>query len=100
MLERDFQPELKRAIAARFPGCEILKQDANQRQGIPDLLVLWGRHWALLETKRGFRSRNQPNQPHYVEKFGEMSFSAFVNPDNYLDVLDEMERAFLNDVPV
>lgn len=94
MLERDFQPELKRAIEARFPGCQIIKQDANQLQGVPDLLVLWGPHWAILETKRSFRSRKEPNQSYYVEKFGKMSFSAFVNPDNYLEVLDDMERAF------
>jgi hypothetical protein len=92
MLESEFQPELKRELKRRFPGCVIIKQDPNTIQGIPDLLVLWGPHWALLETKRGFKEKTQPNQPYYVQLCNEMSFSAFVRPQNYLEILDEMER--------
>lgn len=94
MLESEFQPELKRQLEHRFPGCTILKQNPNERQGIPDLLVLHEDNWALLETKRAFKASKQPNQPYYVDKFNEMSFSAFVNPDNMVEVLDEMDRRF------
>lgn len=94
MLERDFQPTLKEELYSRLPGCVIIKQDPNQLQGVPDLLVLWEDKWALLETKRGSRAARQPNQDYYVEKFGKMSFSAFVNPDNMDEVLDAIQSAF------
>jgi hypothetical protein len=85
-----FEPELKR----RFPGGYFLKQDAGMRQGIPDRLFLWEDKWASFETKRGAKEANQPNQPFYVEKMNEMSFAAFVNPDNYEEVLDDLECAW------
>lgn len=93
-LESQFSLELREELKHRFPGCFIVRLDPQQFQGIPDLLVLWGRFWAILETKRGLKSVRQPNQEFYVDMFDEMSFSAFVHPLNYRDVLDEMERAF------
>lgn len=93
-LESEFTYELKEEIRRRFPGSFIIKLDANQFQGIPDLLVLWGRFWAILETKRGVKSVRQPNQEYYIGLFDEMSFSAFVHPLNYHEILDEMESAF------
>lgn len=94
-LERDFvhgtlKPELKR----RFPGCMIIKQDPNQIQGIPDLLVLFEDKWASLETKRDRSSTKQANQDYYVEKMNGMSFSSFVNPDNFEEVIVGLQNAF------
>lgn len=93
-LESEFVFELKNELKARFPGCFIIKLDANQVQGIPDLLVLWRDRWAILETKRGLKSVRQPNQEYYVGMFDEMSFSAFVHPLNYREILDDMESEF------
>lgn len=93
-LESEFALDLKKELRLRFPDCFITKLDSNQVQGIPDLLILWGRYWAVLETKRGLRSVRQPNQEYYVDRFDEMSFAAFVHPLNYREVLDDMERAF------
>lgn len=93
-LESEFALDLKDELRRRFPDCFIYKLDSGQVQGIPDLLVLWGPHWAVLETKRGLRSIHQPNQEYYVEQFDQMSFAAFVHPLNYREVLDEMERVF------
>lgn len=93
-LESEFSLELKEELRHRFPDCFIIRMDPNQVQGIPDLLVLWRDCWALLETKRGLSSPKQPNQEYYVQLFDAMSFSAFVHPLNYREVLDEMERAF------
>lgn len=94
MLERDFQPRLKKELQARLPGCVIIKQDPNQLQGVPDLLVLFEDKWALLETKADEKSQRRPNQEYYVDKFDEMSFSAFVNPDNMDEVLDAIQSSF------
>lgn len=94
MLEREFQPTLQNEIRMRLPGCVIIKQDPNTSfQGVPDLLVLWEDKWALLETKRAANSSRRPNQGHYVEKFDKMSFSAFVNPANMDEVLDDLQSA-------
>lgn len=46
-LESGFQDRLISTLKARFPGCMIFKMD--QRQGIPDLLILYGEKWASLE---------------------------------------------------
>ena len=86
-----FEPELKR----RFPGGYFLKQDPNMRQGIPDRLFLWEDKWASFETKRATDSQKEMNQEFYVERMNEMSFSAFVTPENYEEVLADLECAWL-----
>lgn len=93
MFERDFQSKLIRTIKERFPGCEILKNDSTYLQGVPDLIILYGRRWAMLECKRRDSSRQQPNQKYYVDRFREMSYASFISPDNQEAVLDEMECA-------
>ena len=92
MLERDFQVEFKAQLKSRFPTCLILKQDPNQLQGVPDLLVLYEDKWAAFETKRKRKSKKQLNQEYYVEQLNDMSFAAFVNPDNVDEVLDSLEQ--------
>jgi len=92
--EADYQDELIKKLKTLFPGCFILKNDPNEYQGIPDLLLLYGSHWAMLEVKLSERARIQPNQPHYVNLFNEMSFCAFIHPGNEKDVLDELQFSF------
>lgn len=95
-LEGEFYKDvLEPEIERRLPGCKILKMDPlSTHQGIPDRLILWEDHWALLETKRADGSAEQPNQDYYVERYGNMSFSRFVNPDNMQEVLDDLQQAF------
>lgn len=92
--EREFQANLIKRIRESFPGCLVLKNDANYVQGIPDLLVLWNHHWAALECKRNERASHRPNQEYYVDKMNAMSFASFICPENWKDVLDEMKRRF------
>lgn len=94
-VESVYQRGLIKRIKARFPGCEVLKNDEQYIQGIPDLTVLstTGR-FGILETKRAENSAKQPNQDHYVERFNAMGFSAFINPSNEEEVLDALQRAF------
>ena len=81
-LESGFQDRLIETLKTLFPGCMVFKMD--QIQGIPDLLVLYGKKWASLECKRFARAKKQPNQDYYVEKMDEMSFSRFISLCEFL----------------
>lgn len=94
MLERDYQRLLIQELEHRFSGCIILKQDSGYRQGIPDLLILWHDKWAALEVKAEHDSPEQPNQHYYVELMDNMSFAAFIYPENQEEVLDALQHAF------
>lgn len=94
MLERDYQASLIRKLKSVFPGCIVLKNDSAYKQGIPDLLILWNEHWAALEVKVSAKVRVQPNQRYYVEQMHEMSFAAFIYPENEEDVFHDLQQAF------
>lgn len=93
-LEKKFQKEVTDALTDAFPDSMIIRGNSAYRQGVPDWLLLDGPNWAALEIKRDKTSKKQPNQPHYVEKMNGMSYAAFVHPDNYLEVIDEIQSAF------
>lgn len=93
MLESKYQAELIKRLEARFEGCIILKNDSGYKQGIPDLLVLHKRRWALLEVKASADSPQQPNQDYYIDLGRRLSFAAFIYPENEEEVLDELQRS-------
>jgi hypothetical protein len=92
--ENKFQSDLKKELEKRFPGCIVTKLDANNIQGIPDLLILYNDKWATLENKRSAKASKQPNQEYYVNKMNEMSFSRFIYPENKDTVLNDLTKVF------
>lgn len=94
MTENRYQVKVIRKLERMFPGCVILKTDSGYRQGIPDLFVLWGANWASLEVKASEDAQTQSNQEYYVEKLDEMSFAAFIYPENEEEVLSALQQAF------
>ena len=97
MKETNFQKDLKDDIEEKFPGAMVFKMDPSDPfnpQGIPDLLVLYKNKWASLEVKKSKSASKRPNQPYYVNKMNEMSYAAFVSPENKKEVLDDLERVF------
>ncbi len=92
--ESQFQARLIKRLKEMFPGCIVLKNDSSYIQGIPDLTVLWKDKWALLECKKESEARKQPNQPYYIAKGKEMSFGAFIFPENEEEVLHDLQQAF------
>jgi hypothetical protein len=94
MREGAYQKQLIDKITALFPDCLIVKNDPGYKQGIPDLLILFGNKWAMLEVKTSATSSIQPNQQFYVEKLDGMSFAAIVHPDNEEMVLDALQSTF------
>lgn len=97
MLERDFQAKLIKELKSRFPGCIVLKNDSSYKQGIPDLLILYNNHWAALEVKQSKTASHQPNQDFYVEHMNDMSYAAFIYPENKEEILDDLSRSFKGD---
>lgn len=92
MLEKHFQKKLIDEIESLFPGCIILKNDANYIQGFPDLLILYKKKWAALEVKV---SKNvQPNQKYYIERLSNLSYAAFIFPSNKEEVLNDLQQTF------
>ena len=92
--ESQFQARLIRKLKEMFPGCIVLKNDANYIQGFPDLTVLWKDKWALLECKREREAHKQPNQEYYILKGDEMGFARFISPENEEEVLHDLQQAF------
>jgi 3-hydroxymyristoyl/3-hydroxydecanoyl-(acyl carrier protein) dehydratase len=94
MLENKFQSDLIKELKEMFPGCVVLKNDPNYIQGFPDLTILYFNKWAVLECKKSEDEPYQPNQPYYVDKLDNMSFSRFIYPENKEEVLYELQQAF------
>lgn len=94
MLESSYQAQLIKDLGKRYPGAVILKNDTSYLQGIPDLTVLYGNNWAVLEVKANEDAPLRPNQDYYVQKLNEMSFADFIYPENEKAVLRELDQAF------
>lgn len=92
--ERDYQKGLVKRLKDRFPGCYVIKNDAQLKQGIPDLLVLFKDKWVALEVKKSATATHQPNQDYHVERMNEMSYASFIFPENEEQILNEMEEVF------
>lgn len=94
MLENRFKTKLIKEIKEMFPGCMVLHLDPNEIQGIPDLLVLYQDKWAALEGKKTSSASHRPNQEYYVDLMNDMSFAAFIYPENKDKVLEELYLYF------
>jgi hypothetical protein len=93
MTEAEYQAKLVRKLNRRFPGCLILRGDAFRDQGILDLFILHNERWASLEVKASRSAPTRPNQDHFVNRLGTMSFATYIYPENEKEVLDALEQA-------
>ena len=94
MLENKIKTNLIKEIEKRFPGSYVFHLDPTERQGVPDLLILYKNKWAALEGKKNKNASHRPNQDYYVKKMNEMSYASFIYPENKEDVLNEIQQAF------
>jgi len=99
MRESQYQAKLVKKLELMFPGCMILKNNPNHLQGVPDLLVLFYGTWGALEVKLALDSEIRPNQRHYVARMDELSFAAFICPENEEEVLNELQQALTSGRP-
>lgn len=93
-LERDFQPTVIKELYQMFPDCIIIKTDPSYIQGFPDLLVLYHSKWAALECKKDRYAPHQPNQDQYIRILDQLSYAAFIYPENKEEIFDELQYAF------
>lgn len=91
--ESDFQAKLIKELEKKFPGSIVIKNDPNHIQGFPDLTVLYKDRWAVLECKQGTKAKKQPNQEYYVSTLNQMSYSAFICPENKEEIMNELQQA-------
>ena len=94
MLENKFKTNLINELEKMFPGCIVLHTDPNEIQGLPDLIILYKNKWAALEGKKSAIASRRPNQKYYVDLMNDMSFAAFIYPENKEDVLYELQLSF------
>lgn len=93
--ENLYKRALAKVIEERFPGCIVLKNDEQLMQGIPDMTILWGCSYAVLEVKRSADAPFRPNQEFYVDYITSMGGLAFViYPENEKEVLDALQHSF------
>lgn len=85
--ENRFQQKVRDRIFELLPGAFVTKQTPHP-QGIPDLLILHGDKWAMLEVK--VRRQYEPNQIYYLKLFDSMGFAKEINPENMNYILDEL----------
>ena len=93
MTENQYQAKLIKRLERMFPGCLVLKNDPDYRQGILDLTIFFGDRWAMLEPKASRRAKHQPNQDYYVDLANGMSFAAFIYPEIEEEVLSALQQA-------
>lgn len=94
MVESEFQKRLKRRLRSEFPDCVIMKQDATQIQGIPDLIILYKDKYAVLEVKKSKTASHRPNQDFYISKFGQYVYASFCYPENVEEVITGLKGWF------
>ena len=94
MREKVYQAKVIKRLRKEFVDCLILKNDSNYIQGVPDLIVLYGPRWAMLEVKVRDTAPVQPNQEYWVAELNYMGFAAFVCPENEDEVFRDLQRAF------
>lgn len=89
-----YRNTLIKKLEKLFPNCFIVKNDPLENQGVPDILILFGNTWAMLEVKRSASAHVQPNQEYFVNRFNEMSFASFIFPEIEEQVLYDLQSTF------
>lgn len=94
MIESNYQAKLVKKLKSIFPGCIVMKNDPQLIQGIPDLTILYKDKWACLEVKKSQTAKHRPNQDYNIEKMNNMSYAAFIYPENEEKIFSELEEVF------
>lgn len=97
MLERDFQGGMEgviKEIYRRVPGCIIMKNNANYKQGISDLTIYYKDRYAILEVKQSSKASYRPNQETYLDAFKKYTYARRIEPENKEEVINGLCEFF------
>lgn len=95
MNETQYRRQLEKTITNVLrPPTLILRNNPKEIQGIPDIIVLNGERWAMLEIKDDINAPVQANQPYYIDMCDSMAFGAFIYPQNEDEVIEALIRYF------
>lgn len=75
-------------------GCEVFKMTIMPGipKGTPDILFLKEGFWGFAEVKASAKAPFQTLQPEKIAKFNEWSWCKAVYPENYDEVIEELEQ--------
>ncbi len=76
-----------------LPGSLTFHMNASYNQGILDTLILYRDRWACLEFKKSATAKKRPNQDWHRDRLDNMSFAAFIYPENSEEVLYALHRS-------
>lgn len=97
-IESGFQGRLREKIKTLLPDCIVMKTDAINHQGIPDLCIMCRGKCAFIECKGSKTAHHQPNQDAWVEWLNNQGFfAAFAYPENVNEVLIDLQWYFGKD---
>lgn len=76
-------------------------------QGFPDLTLLYGNKFAILECKKSekeykaeqeksedLKNAREFNQAFYIDKFASQAYASFIYPENMQDVISDLDNYF------
>ena len=90
-----YKAKLVQKLKREFPGCLIIHNNPNEtHQGIPDLTIISGSRWGMLEVKASVSSKQQPNQEYWIDFYNQESFASFIYPENEEEVLHALQTTF------
>ena len=93
--EGKYKKRLKSVLRQLYPGCGIIDVDPYVNDNsMPDMIVVYGPAWVMLETKKEVNAEQQPNQGYYIRHFDKMSYASFASPENHKEVLRDVEIIF------
>jgi hypothetical protein len=94
MLESKFKVYAKRRIRDRFPELDLDFVEPMFDRSRPDLYILGPMVWAALEFKQSENASHRPNQDYHIARLKMKGYASFVYPENFEEVLDELEVLF------
>ena len=90
-MESQTQKRLIRYLKGK--GCYVIKTrpGVGTPVGCPDVIALYEGLWAAFEVKASKRSPYRPLQKETLEKLAGWSFAWSIHPENYDEVISELE---------
>lgn len=95
-MEARFQTKVKKWLERKGAVVLVISPQPGIPTGFPDVLALLpGGGFMALELKRSKTAKHQPLQDYWVERLGDMYYSAFVYPEIWDKVKEEIERDYI-----